>query len=194
MQGAKEVVSMRGAHVAMAAAAALLFASFASAQGLGDVAAREKEKRKAEAKTEGKTPAKVYTQDDLGASVAPAGAPDSDAAGDEAASGTPAEAGASGEGAEGQPGANKASAQEDEQKKLAQERWHRRLDTARKEEQAYREVIDKLQLELNDMSGGVYNPGRAAKISFLEENQKLLAQTQGKISVLEEEGRRNGYQ
>lgn len=188
---------MRGAHVAAVAAAALLFASYASAQGLGDVAAREKEKR-TEEKTEGKKPSKVYTQADLGASVAPSGAPDA-AVGDETAEGTSGEAGASGEGTEGKPGAegasaDKASAKEDEQKKLAEERWHRRLDTARKEEQAYREVIDKLQLELNDMSGGVYNPGRAAKISFLEENQKLLAQAQGKISALEEEGRRNGYQ
>lgn len=181
---------MRGAHVAVVAATALLFAAFASAQGLGDAAAREKEKR-TEEKTEGKKPAKVYTQDDLGASVAPAGAPDSVSAGDEAAEGT---SGEGGEAAEGKPGADKASAQEEEQKKLAEERWHRRLDMAKKEEQAYREVIDKLQLELNDMSGGVYNPGRAAKISFLEENQKLLAQTQGKISTLEEEGRRNGYQ
>ena len=61
---------MRGAHVAAVAAAALLFASYASAQGLGDVAAREKEKR-TEEKTEGKKPSKVYTQADLGASVAP---------------------------------------------------------------------------------------------------------------------------
>jgi hypothetical protein len=126
--------------------------------------------------------------------VSPAGAPEPDATGDEGTEGTSGEAGASGEAAEGQPGATKATSQEDEQKKLAEERWHRRLDTARKEEQAYREVIDKLQLELNDMSGGIYNPGRAAKISFLEENQKLLAQTQGKVSALEEEGRRNGYQ
>jgi hypothetical protein len=192
---------MRGAHVAMAAAAALLLASFASAQGLGDVAAREKEKRKEEAKTEGKAPSKVYTQDDLGASVSPAGAPEPDATGDEAGEGTEAsgEAGASGEAAEGQAGAegasaDKASAKEDAQKKVAAERWQRRMDAARKEEQAYREVIDKLQAELNDMSGGIYNPGRAAKISFLDENRKLLAQTQGKITALEEEGRRNGYQ
>jgi hypothetical protein len=183
---------MRGAYVAAAAAAALLFASFASAQGLGDVAAREKEKRKAE----GKTSTKVYTQDDLGPSMSSAGAPESPAS-DEGAEDT--DAAATGKAAEGQPGgegssADKAAAQEAAQKKLAEEKWHRRLDDARKQEQAYREVIDKLQLELNDMSGGVYNPGRAAKISFLDENKQLLAQAQGKISALEEEGRRNGYQ
>jgi hypothetical protein len=187
---------MRGAHVAAAVAAALLFASFASAQGLGDVAAREKEKRK----TEEKKPVKTYTQDDLGASVAPAGAPDSIPEGDAAAGTDTSQEGAeAGTTAEGQPGAaaapaDKAAAQEDAQKKLAEEKWHRRLDAARKEEQAYQEVIDKLQVELNDISGGVYNPGRAAKISFLEENKKLLAQSQGKVAALEEEGHRNGYQ
>ncbi len=33
-------------------------------------------------------------------------------------------------------------------------------------------MIDRLQLELNDMSGGVYNPGRAARMEFLEENKR----------------------
>jgi len=180
---------MRAAHVAGAAVAALLVASFASAQGLGDVAAREKEKRKTEGKDSN---AKVYTEDDLGASMAPASSPldlpaDGDAA-DGAAEGA--------EGAEGEEGgeaaAKSAAAQEDERAQ-AEAAWHKKIDQARKEEQVYQEVIDKLQLELNDMSGGVYNPGRAAKINFLEENKQLLAQAQQKIATLEAEGRSNGY-
>ena len=61
------------------------------------------------------------------------------------------------------------------------------------EEAVYREVIDKLQLELNDTSGGFYNPGRASKIAFQDENKQKLAEVQGRISALEEEGRRNRY-
>jgi len=179
---------MRAAHVAGAAVAALLFASFASAQGLGDVAAREKEKRKAEG---AEAKAKVYTEDDLGASIAPASSPVDLPTGDESAEGAEAAEGAGGEG--GDADAKSAAAQEDERAQ-AEEAWRKKLDQARKEEQVYQEVIDKLQLELNDMSGGVYNPGRAARINFLEENKQMLAQTQQKIATLEAEGRSNGYQ
>ena len=58
---------------------------------------------------------------------------------------------------------------------------------------AYQDVIDKLQLELNDMSGGIYNPGRASRIEFLEENKQALAEVQNRIADLEAEGRRNRY-
>ena len=59
---------MRLVHAAALTAAAMLLASVASAQGLGDAAAREKEKRKTSAK-----PAKVFTESDLPPSSAPAG-------------------------------------------------------------------------------------------------------------------------
>ena len=77
--------------------------------------------------------------------------------------------------------------------KLSDADWRKRLENARKEEAVYREVIDKLQLELNDTSGGFYNPGRASKIAFQDENKQKLAEVQGRISALEEEGRRNRY-
>jgi len=180
---------MRAAHIAAAAGAALLFASFASAQGLGDVAAREKEKRKTEAKP---ASAKVYTEDDLGASVAPSSSPlDLPTEGEAAAEGSPAEGGEAA--AEGESGAGTSPAAQEDEKARAEEAWRRKIEQARKEEQVYREVIDKLQIELNDMSGGVYNPGRAARINFLEENKQLLAQTQEKVATLEAEGRANGY-
>ena len=62
-----------------------------------------------------------------------------------------------------------ATAAEDPPKAEAEARakaaadWRKRLDQARKEEAVYKDIIDKLQLELNDTSGGFYNPGRAAK-------------------------------
>ena len=185
---------MRLVHAA--AAAALLLASTASAQGLGDAAAREREKRKAAPAK----PAKVYTESDIGPSMAPVSAtPELPA--------TTAPAGEGEPGAEGQPAAEgvaaaegqapaegaDAAAAEEEARAQAEEAWRRRLEQARKEEAVYKDVIDKLQLELNDISGGLYNPGRAAKIAFQDENKQRLAEVQGRIAALEDEGRRNRY-
>jgi hypothetical protein len=197
---------MRLVHAAALTAAALLLASVASAQGLGDAAARERDKRKAAPAK----PTKVYTESDVGRSMAPVETTqDVPVAAEAGAEGQPAE----GQPAEGQPAAEgqppaegtppapdaaaKAAADaakaEDEAKATAAENWRKRLDQAKKEEAVYKDVIDKLQLELNDTSGGLYNPGRASKIAFQEENKQKLAQTQGKIAALEEEGRRNNY-
>lgn len=197
---------MRVVHAAALTAAALVLASVASAQGLGDAAARERNKRKAEPAK----PAKVYTEGDIGRSMAPV-VPDLPvtAEGEEAApaegqpvtEGEPAPEGAPAvEGqapAEGAPAVSEADAErakaEEEARAKKEADWRKRMDQARKEAAVYQDVIDKLQAELNDISGGVYNPARAAKMSFQEENKVLLAQTQGRIATLEEEGRRNNY-
>jgi hypothetical protein len=204
---------MRLVHAAAAAVAALLLASAASAQGLGDAAAREREKRKATPK-----PAKVYTEDDIGRSMTPvtsqdvpassAGAPaaqPADASTGQAAGAAPGqsadaaaappagEAGAAAQPAAQADAASDAEKAAEEARAKAEADWRKRLDQARKEEAVYKDVIDKLQLELNDSSGGFYNPGRAAKISFQNENKQKLAEVQGRIATLEEEGRRNNY-
>lgn len=172
---------MRGVLVAALAAVGLLWGALASAQGIGDAAARESQKRKAEPSTS----SKVYTKSDLPPSVA---APSP-------TSGLPASAddGTSEEESEGGEGGEDAAAAAEEAEAEAAAAWRRQLDQARQEEVVYRDVIDKLQLELNDMSGGVYNPGRAARVEFLEENKRLLADTQQKISTLEAEGQSKGY-
>jgi hypothetical protein len=171
---------MRGVLVAAVAAVGVLLASLASAQGLGDVAKREKQKRRASPTTESKT----YTESDLGPSVAPAGVPSS----------LPAEGEVSSEeGEEGGGEGEEAAASEEDQRAQAEAAWRKKLERARKEGDVYQDVIDKLQLELNDISGGVNTPARAAKIAFLEENQQLLAESQAKVAALEAEGRANGY-
>lgn len=204
---------MRVVHAAALTAAALLLASVASAQGLGDAAAREREKRKAVPAK----PAKVYTEGDIGRSMAPvssvpelpADAPDAAAAaGTEAAAGaegTPVEGQPPAEGVEGETPAEGAPAPpaakpaddaaraEEEARARAEAEWRKRLDQARKEEAVYQDVIAKLQAELSDTSGGFYNPSRAAKIAFQDENKQKLAEVQGRIAALEEEGRRNRY-
>jgi hypothetical protein len=186
---------MRVVHATALTAATLLLATVASAQGLGDAAAREREKRKAAPAK----PAKVYTENDIGPSMAPVSAtpdlpPSTEPAGGGAAGaeGQPAEGAAAAEGQAPAEGAEAAAAEE-EARARAEEAWRRRLDQARKEEAVYKDVIDKLQLELNDISGGLYNPGRAAKIAFQEENRQKLAEVQGRIAALEDEGRRNRY-
>ena len=175
---------MRLVHAAALTAAALLLTSAASAQGIGGAAAREKEKRKA---TSAK-PVKVYTESDIGTSMAPVSAQELPATADAAAA---KPEGGEGAAAGGAPTDAEKAAEEARVK--AEAEWRKRLDQARKEEGVYRDVIDKLQLELNDTSGGFYNPGRASKIAFQEENKQKLAEVQGRIGALEEEGRRNGY-
>jgi hypothetical protein len=206
---------MRVVHAAALTVVALVLASVASAQGLGDAAAREREKRKA---TPAK-PAKVYTEGDIGRSMAPVSSvpelpADAVAAGTEAAAGAEEAPGAEGAPVEGQPPAEgvegetpaegapappaakpteDAARAEEEARAKAEAEWRKRLEQARKEEGVYQDVIAKLQAELNDTSGGFYNPSRAAKIAFQDENKQKLAEVQGRIAALEEEGRRNRY-
>jgi hypothetical protein len=173
---------MRVAHAAALTAAALLVASFAFAQGIGDVAAREKEKKK-QARAQGQTkPAKVYTETDLGQGGTPASAPAPEPQAGAAKTAT---------GKEGEAAGEKNT--EEEQKAAAQAAWRAKLDQARQDASAYQDTIDKVQIDLNDMSGGAYSPSRATKIAFLEQTKQKLADAQGRIAALEEEGRRNSY-
>jgi len=170
---------MRGVQVAVLAVAGLLLGSLASAQGLGEVAAQEKQKRKADP-----AESKVYTESDLGPSMAPVSLPET----------LPATA--EGDEDEGDGEASDAAddaASEEDQRAAAEAAWRKKLERARQEEATYQQVIDQLQTELNDISGGVYNPGRASRIAFLEENKELLASTQEQIAALEQEGRANRY-
>ena len=50
-------------------------------------------------------------------------------------------------------------------------------------------MIDKVQVQVSGTSG-LYSPGRAANLAFLEENKQKLAETQAKIVALEDEGAR----
>jgi hypothetical protein len=201
---------MRVVQAAALTAAALLLTSVASAQGLGDAAAAAREKRK----TEPAKPAKVYTEGDIGQAMAPVSTtrdlPVTNTP--EATGGQPATEGqATADGqpvAEGQPpteggtptegtaaapnAAEDAARAEAEAQAKAAEAWRKRLDQARKEEAVYKDIIDKVQLQMNDPSG-YYTSGRAANAAFLEENKQKLAETQAKIAALEDEGRRNRY-
>lgn len=181
---------MRVVHAVALTAASLLLASFASAQGIGDAAAQEKAKKK-QAQAQGQAkPAKVYTDTDLGSgsvtSKEPALPTDAEAAA-KAGEKKPADAQAT----DAKPGGDQKT--EEQQKAEAEAAWRKRLDQARKDVDAYQDVVNKVQLDLNDMSGGAYSASRAAKIAFLDDNKQKLAAAQAQVASLEEEGRRSGY-
>jgi hypothetical protein len=173
---------MRLVHATACAVAALLLASAASAQGIGDAAAKEKQKRKAAPAK----PAKVYTEKDVGSSMAPVSttvdlpATAADAKAKTDAGGAPA------------TDADKAEKEAAEAHAKAEADWHKRLDQARKEESAYQEMINKIQLALNDTSS-LYSPGRAGNVALMDENKQKLAEVQARIATLEAEGRSNNY-
>jgi len=172
---------MRLAHAAALTVVGLLLASVASAQGLGDAAAREKEKRKAAPAK----PAKVYTEDTIGRAMAPVSStPDLPAAAEAAAAQAAGDKSAT-------EGAASEKAEEDPRAK-AQADWRKRLDDARKEEAAYQDTVNTAQLALNDTTV-LYSPGRAANTTLLADSQKKLAEVKSRIASLEDEGRRNGY-
>ena len=205
---------MRVFQAAALTAVALLLTSVASAQGLGDAAARERAKRKAEPAK----PAKVYTEGDIGRSMAPVSAtPDLPATEEPSTSGATADTGqpaAEGQApAEGQPTEEAAAGEQapaegaapnapkaaedpakaaEEARAKAEAAWRKKLDQARKEEAVYKDVIDKLQFQLNDPNS-LYTAARAANSAFMDENKQKLAEVQARIAALEEEGRVNRY-
>jgi hypothetical protein len=174
---------MRVVTCAGIAAAAVLLTSIASAQSLGDAAARERNKRKAEPATK---PAKVFSESDLGPSssppVPPATPADGAAAPDDAAKGA------------AKPGEKAADPEKEaaEAAAKAQEEWRQKLDQARKEESAYQATVDRLQVSLND-SATMYTPGWTAAMAQMDETKQKLAEVRASIATLEEEGRRAGY-
>lgn len=177
---------MRLLPAATLTGAVLLLASVSSAQGIGDAAAKEKQKRKASPKT-----AKVYTDDSIGRSLAPVTSTDQPAAPAGAAA-APA-AGDKPAGAEGAATAEKPGEKPAEDPRVkAEAEWRQKLEQAHKEEAAYQEMVTKLQLALND-TGGLYSAGRASNVQMLEDNQKKLADVKARIATLEEEGRRSSY-
>ena len=176
---------MRLLSAATLTGAVLLLASVSSAQGIGDAAAKEKQKRKASPKT-----AKVYTDDSIGRSLAPMTSTDQPAAAPAGAAAAPA-AGDKPAGAEGAATATAEKPAEDPRVK-AEAEWRQKLEQAHKEEAAYQEMVTKLQLALND-TGGLYSSGRASNVQMLEDNQKKLADVKARIATLEEEGRRSSY-
>ena len=169
--------------VSLGAAALILTGSAATAQGLADAAAREREKRKG--KTHGS--AKVITEEELRKAGGNVASP----AATETGTSTPGPGDAT---AGAKPPAKATDEKSPDQLKAEQTAaWRAKLDLARKQVVVYQDLIKALQSDLNDMSGGVYTPRRASAQANLEKTQRELLAAQQTVADLEAEGRRNGY-
>lgn len=171
---------MRKLHAWALATLALFLAPQAlSAQSLAEAAAKEKERRKV---VKG---AKSFTEDDLGragggvANPATSALPES----------TP-EASKEGETAAAEKKDEKTP---DELKAEANAAWRKKLDAAQQNARTLQDTANRLQIDLNDASGGYFGARRTNLLNFLEETKKKLADAQQQVSDLEDEGRRNGY-
>lgn len=150
---------------------------------LGEIAAREKDKKKG----------KPITEEDLrshrrGGTVSQ---PNADGGSATTASPAPGAAG------DKKPGAATAAADkpktEDELREEAQTAWREKLTQAQADVTNWTGEVARLQTALNDTSGPLYGPGRAARVEALENAKRQLATATAMVETLTEEGRRNRY-
>jgi hypothetical protein len=165
----------------------LLLPVSVAAQGLGDAAARERQKRETKAPA---APARVFTNQDLPAETAPTVPPDEGAA-------APADAAAAGEGAapaaKGDPAAPGAPVPEDpmekerEQRKLLEAEWRVRFANAR-EQLAIAEERSWVEVVRTELYQGIPVQMKV-KEQVQTEELKIARQA---LADLEEEFRRTG--
>jgi hypothetical protein len=182
--------------------AVVVSASVAGAQSLGELAAKEKERREKERQKRGGA-SKVVTEEDLrgggrGTMSNPGATPaDTPAEGAE----KPAEGAAPADGtapadpskpAEAKPAAPKEKT-EDEIQAEQQNDWRTRLQTARDQVTELTDRVNRLQTNLNDISGPLYDATRNAMMEQWETAKRELAAAQQSVNDLEEEGRRRRF-
>jgi hypothetical protein len=147
---------------------------------LGEVAAREKNKKKG----------KPITEDDLrnrraGGTVSqPSGAGGSATA--PAASPAPGAA-------ETKEGAAEKPPTEDEAFEAAQKAWREKLTAAQSDVTNWTNEVARMQTALNDSTAPMYGGGRAARVDALDNAKRQLAAATTTVENLQEEGRRNRY-
>ena len=148
---------------------------------LGEVAAREKNKKRG----------KPITEEDLrnhrnGGTVSqPSGA-----GGTATASPAP---GAPGEKKEGDKPAAEKPPTEEEAFQAAQKAWQDKVTAAQSDVTNWTGEVARIQGALNDNTAPMYGPGRAARVDSLENAKRQLAAAQTTLETLQEEGRRNRY-
>ena len=171
---------MRVLHGAAFTVALVLVASASPAQSLSDAAAKEKARRKTV-----NAPGKVITDEELRAGGGTVSSPGQPAA-TPTASPSPGAAGAAKKDAPKEKTADELSAE-------AQADWRKRLGEANTEASTRRERVNQIQVALNDTSGGVFTPRRAALQTQLDQAQKDAATADQKLASIQEEGRRQGW-
>lgn len=182
---------MRNAFAAALVASVVWVAAPAGADAprtpsLGEVAAKEKEKKKG----------KVYTEDDL---RNPKRGTYSQPSGEGGSAGTSATA-AGTAGAEKKAEGDKPAAvpsekpkTEDELRADREKEWRDKLTQAQADVATWTAEANRLQTLLNDNTGPMYGPGRAARVEALENAKRQLAAATQSVESLQEEGRRNRF-
>lgn len=161
---------------ALAATALFLIPCASPAQSLGEVAARERAKKKPKT-------TQVITNDDLGRRVrttAPVSFTEAAPAEEKEASPAPAAAG-------------KPEPSEEEQRADAQKAWREKMQAAQAEVARLKNMVDQIQFQLNDLTVSLYGPNRVSLMNKLEEAKKALTAAQQTVSDLEDQGRRSAF-
>jgi hypothetical protein len=171
---------------------ALALPAGAFSQSMGEVAAKERERR--EKARAGKPAPKVITEEDLRSVNRPKGTISNMGAPE----GSPEVAASPEAGASPAPGATPAPGAPAEKtgEELRADRqgdWRERLQRAQIDVQNLSARAEQLQIKVNDVSGNIYSASRANLVSELESTKTLLATARVTLANLEDEGRRNGY-
>ena len=169
--------------------ALLLASGDTSAQSLGEIAAREKERRK------NQKPVKVYTGDELRRAGGTVSAPATPDASDPTPSAADPEA--KEEGQTGKAAETEKVKTEEEVRAEREQAWRKKLEAARAEASRLSAEIEMLQTYLNDIAvQNLYTvPGlpnsRTTMLQRIDEAKEKLAAVKQEVVDLEEEGRRN---
>jgi len=169
----------------VAAAVLLSIPSFVCAQSLGEVAAREKERRN---KAANGKPTKVITETDLGGRLS-TGTVSHPEASDVAAAPADKKDGAK---AADAAGGEKKEKTEDEIRADRSKDWHERSQRARDEVSRLQARVDELQSSLGGAPAVAYG-ARGTAVNQLDQAKRELATAQQQVTQLEDEGRRNGF-
>ena len=84
-------------------------------------------------------------------------------------------------------------AKDEEERQKAQDAWRAELDAAQKEVEARQQNVGRLGDQLNDFRYGFNTPSVARAQQDLEAEKAKLAEAQGKLEAVQEQGRREGY-
>ncbi len=169
-------------------AVAILLPVTAQAQSLGEIAAKERQKREAQKKP----PAKVLTEADLekakGATANIEGV--TPGAGEEST-----QAGAEGTKPDGSAEKKKVEGEksEEEQKAEQQAAWKKKVEAAEKKLRTYLELQAQVQNNLNDPNLGFYTQARQGNLDLLADAKKNIAAAQAELETLAAEGRSKTY-
>ena len=152
---------------------------------LGEIAAREKNKKRG----------KPITEDDLrrrrtGGTVSQPSGAGATATATPTASPAP---GSAGEKKDAAAAAAEKPKTEDELFQEAQTAWREKLTAAQADITNWTGEVARIQAAQNDNTGPLYGPGRAARAEALENAKRQLAAAQATLENLQEEGRRNRY-